>query len=115
VAAALVVSSTAGSAAAAPVASSQAIQSAPAPWIALSMLDASGTVGLGGAAAQPDNPPPPEGPPPLAPPPPPQGYYGPGNIPAPVIGFWLATIAAMIYIASMHSSSHFHFVSNSPA
>jgi hypothetical protein len=79
------------------------------------MLDSSGTLGLGDAVAQPGPPPgtpPAETPPPYPPPP----AYGVGGVPTPVIAIWLATIAAMIYIATRHSSGNFHFtVPNSPA
>lgn len=106
VATALVFGSTAAAAASAPTATAQTAQGATSAWMALSMMNASGTVGLGDLAVQPG---PPEG----APPP---NAYGYGGIPAPVIAFWVITVAAMIYIATRHSRGHFHItVPNSPA
>lgn len=106
VAAALLVSSTATVAASAPAASLPAAQSAPSAWMALSMMNASGTAGLGDLAVQPG---PPEG----APPPDAYNYAG---IPTPVIAFWVITVAAMVYISTRNGSGHFHItVPNSPA
>jgi hypothetical protein len=102
---ALLVSSTATIAASTPPAAAQTAQAAPSAWMTLSMMNASGTVGLGDTAVQPG---PPEG----APPP---DAYNYGGIPTPVIAFWVITVAAMIYIATRHSSGHFHItVPNSP-
>jgi len=100
VATALLLSPTVSVAAPAPAPS---MQSAPSGWMALSMLNTNGTVGLGNAAVQP-------GPPPGGPP----QDYNVGGIPTPVIAFWVLTVAAMVYIATRHSSGHFHFTSNSP-
>jgi hypothetical protein len=102
VATALLLSPAVTAAAPAPPASAQ---TAPSAWMALSMLNTNGTVGLGDAAVQP-------GPPPENAPPP--GDYNVGGIPTPVIAFWVLTVAAMVYIATRHSSGHFHFTSNSP-
>ena len=107
VAAALLVSSTATVAASAPATSLPAAQSAPSAWMALSMMNASGTAGLGDLAVQPG---PPEGAPP------PDAYNNYAGIPTPVIAFWVITVGAMVYIATRHSSGHFHItVPNSPA
>jgi hypothetical protein len=104
VGAALLASATAGASSPAP-SSSQAAQTPPSAWMALSMLNTSGTVGLGDAAVQPasppENAPAPEG-------------YNVGGIPTPVIAFWVLTVAAMIYIATRDSSGHLRFVPNSP-
>lgn len=76
---------------AAPVAAATAApaQSTSNSWLTLSALNPAGATALGGAvAAQPveadDN----------------------FNIPLPVIGFWVATVAIMIYIATRHKHGH---------
>ena len=106
VATALLFSSTATVAASAPSTATQTAQSAPSAWMALSMMNASGAVGLGDPTVQP-------GPPESAPPP---DAYNYGGIPTAVIAFWVITVAAMVYIATRNSSGHFHVtVPNSPA
>lgn len=82
---------------AAPVAAASAAPAQPTSnsWLTLSALNPAGATALGGAvAAQPveaDN---------------------NVNIPLPVIGFWVATVAVMIYLATRHK--HGHFVAISP-
>src|SRR5690349_13540955 len=85
--AAVLFTSTAASANSAPTPVAQA--ATPSGWLALSMLNTSGTVGLGDAAAQPG--PPPEAQPSGDP-------YEAGGIPTLVIAFWVLTVAAMVYI-----------------
>lgn len=81
-----------------PVAAASAAPAQPTSnsWLTLSALNPAGATALGGAvAAQPvqsdDN----------------------FNIPLPVIGFWVATVAIMIYIATRHKHGHI-FVAVSP-
>lgn len=94
-------SSMAGAASAQPV---QATQQASNPWMTLSMMTPAGATALGaaGVAAQA----PPDAPPP---PPPPEGRDGRGigHIPIPVLTIWLATIVAMIYIATHDDKDSF--------
>jgi hypothetical protein len=73
------------------------------PWLALSMLTPSGSIGLAGAAvaAQPE-----------APPPPPPHYTGSSTPPLPVIALWLGVIAVDIYLLLRHDHHHGH--PNSP-
>jgi hypothetical protein len=104
-AAALVLSSAPTSAAPA----AAAVAPAPAsPWLALSMLTPSGSVGLAGAAVQAtpaaDNPPPP-----------PPAYRGIPTPPIPVIVIWLATVATAVYILTKNHHGHGQFPQpNSP-
>ena len=74
------------------------------PWLALSMLTPSGSVGLAGtaAAAQPEAPPP-------APPPHYSGFSAP---PLPVIALWLGVIALDIYLITRNDHNG---TPNSPA
>lgn len=85
-----------------------AAQQAPpqTPWLTLSMLSPSGTIGLGGAAAQAgasESPPPP---------PPPNGYDN-SHPPYPVIGLWLAEFAVAVYLLTKNHHGHVSFP-NSP-
>ena len=68
------------------------------PWLALSVMDPTAAVALGGAAAaaQPD-----------APPPPPQYGIGFQAPPIPVIVIWAAWLALFIWIVSHHGHGHF--------
>lgn len=98
----------AGSAAIVATSATAAVAAAPAPapqagpsgWLALSMLNTSGTVGLGDAAAQPAR---------ASDAPPPSDDYTLRGIPTPVIAFWVLTAATMIYLATRHSSGHLDF------
>lgn len=73
------------------------------PWLALSMLTPSGSVGLAGSAvaAQPE-----------APPPPPPHYTGFSTPPLPVIALWLGVIALDIYLITRNDHNGH---ANSPA
>lgn len=96
VAVAILFSSTAAAAASAPATTAQA----PASWQALSMLSPAAAIGFAGAATQAapdtDAPPPVEG----------NAYTG---VPIPVIGIWLATLVAAVYILTKkhHGSGQF--------
>lgn len=78
--------------------------SAPSAWMALSMLNASGSVGLGEVAVQPAS----------SQNSPPADKYSVGGVPTPVVAFWVLTVAAMVYLATRHSSGSFHLTANSP-
>ena len=86
-------------------AASAAIASPPNgdPWLALSMLTPSGSIGLAGseAVAQPEGSP-------LSPP----QYTGTSTPPLPVIALWLGLIALDIYLVLRHDH---HGHPNSPA
>lgn len=82
-----------------PVAAASAVPAQPASnsWLTLSALNPAGATALGGAAA--------------AHPGDADDHF---NIPLAVVGFWIATIAVMIYIATRHKHGHIH-VAVSPA
>ena len=95
---ALVTSSMANAAPAAPPQAT--VQQAQNPWVALSMMTPVGaaTLGSAGVAAHPGTPPEDE---------------DRRKIPLPVIVIWLGTIASMIYIAT-HNNHHPRPITTSP-
>ena len=94
VAASLLLSSMAGTAAAMPPPGAPATTAqSGASWLTLSMLTPSGSIGLAGAAVQPPNP--------SDNLPPPQADDN-RRPPIPVIAIWLAEIALAIYILTKH-------------